>query len=60
MPTQITNYQCPSCSGPLHYSESSGKLECEYCKSSFTTEEIEKYYKEKDKKASEAMKEEAL
>ena len=60
MPTQITNYQCQSCSGPLHYSESSGKLECEYCKSSFTTEEIEKYYKEKDKKASEAMKEEAL
>ena len=34
MPTQVTNYQCPACTGPLHYSAKSGKLECDYCGSS--------------------------
>ena len=31
MAAQVTNYQCPACTGPLHYSGSSGMLECEYC-----------------------------
>lgn len=31
MAEQITNYQCPACTGPLHYSESLGKLKCDYC-----------------------------
>lgn len=31
MPTQVTNYQCPGCTGPLHFVGASGKLECEYC-----------------------------
>ena len=47
MPTQVTKYQCPSCTGPLHYSGASGKLECDYCGSSYTVAEIEALYKEK-------------
>lgn len=51
MATQITNYQCPSCTGPLEYSATTGKLECEYCMSSFTPEEIEAFYAQKNEKA---------
>ena len=51
MPAQVTNYQCPSCTGPLHYSGASGKLECDYCGSSYTVAEIEALYKEKEAKA---------
>ena len=47
MPSQITNYQCPSCTGPLRYDGASGKLQCDYCGSSFTTAEIEKIYQNK-------------
>ena len=54
MATQITNYQCPSCTGPLHYSASTGKLECEYCCSSYTAEEIEQFYAEKNQRAENA------
>ena len=52
MPTQVTN---PSCTGPLHYSGASGKLECDYCGSSYTVAEIEALYKEKEAKAAEAF-----
>ena len=55
MPTQVTNYQCPSCTGPLHYSGASGKLECDYCGSSYSVAEIEALYKEKEAKAAEAF-----
>jgi len=51
MATQITNYQCPSCTGPLEYSATTGKLECEYCMSSYTPEEIEAFYAQKNEKA---------
>ncbi len=51
MGSQVTNYQCPSCTGPLRYGSSSGKLECEYCGSMFDVEEIEKLYLEKDEAA---------
>ena len=55
MAEQITNYQCPACLGPLQYSAASGKLECEYCGSSFEVAEIEAQNQEKDKKAAAAM-----
>lgn len=48
MPTQVTNYQCPACTGPLHYSGASGKLECEYCGSSYPVAEIEALYGAQD------------
>ena len=48
MPSQITNYQCPSCTGPLRYDGASGKLQCDYCGSSFTIAEIEKIYQDRE------------
>ena len=41
MADQITNYNCPACTGPLHFVGASGKLECDYCGSSYSVEEIE-------------------
>ena len=55
MPTQVTNYQCPNCTGPLHFSGASGRLECEYCGASYDVAEIEALYAEKEKKAAEAQ-----
>ena len=51
MPTQVTNYQCPACTGPLHYSAKSGKLACDYCGSSFDVAEIEALYARKEAEA---------
>lgn len=50
MATQITNYQCPACTGPLHFVGESGRLECDYCGSSFDIAEIEAFYAEKKQK----------
>lgn len=54
MATQVTNYQCPACTGPLHYVGESGMLECDYCGSKYTAAEIEALYAEKEKAAVEA------
>ena len=54
MPTQVTNYQCPACTGPLHYSAKSGKLECDYCGSSFDVADIEALYAHKEAEAASA------
>ena len=54
MPTQVTNYQCPACTGPLHYSAKSGKLECDYCGSSFDVAEFEALYARKEAEATAA------
>lgn len=51
MATQINNYQCPSCTGPLHFHAATGKLQCEYCDSSYEVAEIEAYYKKKEEEA---------
>lgn len=59
MPSQVTNYQCPACMGPLHFAGASGKLECEYCGSSYDVAEIEAMYAEKEAKAAAAAQEEA-
>ena len=55
MAEQMTNYQCPACTGPLHFNGSSGRLECEYCGNSYSAEEIEAFYAEKEKEAAEAF-----
>lgn len=55
MPVQVTNYQCPACTGPLHFVGESGKLECEYCGTSYTVAEIEALYAEKEEKAAAAQ-----
>ena len=59
MPAQVTNYKCPSCTGPLHFVGASGKLECEYCGSSYDVAEIEALYAEKEKSAAEAQQQPA-
>ena len=38
------NYQCPACGGPLHFVGASGKLECDYCGSSYEIEQINSKY----------------
>ena len=58
MSSEITTYQCPSCTAPLHFSEASGRLECDYCGSSFSVEDVEAMFAEKNRKA-EAASEQA-
>lgn len=48
MANEITNYQCPSCTGPLHYGSESGVLECDYCGSRFSLEDIDRMFAEKN------------
>lgn len=48
MATEMTNYQCPACTAPLHFVGASGKLECDYCGGSYTVEEVERLYAEKE------------
>ena len=47
MATAINTYQCPACTGPLHFAAGSGKLECEYCGSSYEVAEVEAIYAKK-------------
>ena len=47
MATAINTYQCPACTGPLHFAAGSGKLECEYCGSSYEVAEVEALYAKK-------------
>ncbi|MBQ4257192.1 MAG: TFIIB-type zinc ribbon-containing protein [Oscillospiraceae bacterium] len=42
---------CLACGGELSFDPATGKLVCEYCGSSFTNEEIDAAYKEKQEKA---------
>ena len=48
MATQMGVYQCPACTGPLHFGAGSGKLECEYCGSSYEVAEVEAFYAKKN------------
>ena len=54
MPSKITNYQCPACTGPLHFDGASGKLCCDFCGSSFPVQEIEALYQDKLDQAAQA------
>lgn len=54
MANQVTNYKCPACTGPMHFAGASGKLECDYCGSSFTVEEVEAMYANEDANAAQA------
>ena len=48
MEATINTYQCPACTGPLHFAAGSGKLECEYCGSSYEVAEVEALYAKKN------------
>ena len=58
MPNETVQYKCPACTGPLHFVGSSGKLECDYCGSSYTLEEIEAMQRGSTKEAIEAFEKE--
>lgn len=51
MPEQLTNYQCPNCNGPLRFDPVSSKLKCDSCGSTFTVDEIDKVFFEKNQEA---------
>ena len=57
MANEVTNYQCPSCTGPLHFGSESGVLECDYCGSRFSVEDIDRMYAEKNADAQAASEE---
>ena len=42
MAAQIDNYKCLACTGPLRFVSGSGRLECEFCGSSFSVEDVDK------------------
>ena len=56
MADQVTNYQCPACTGPLHFDGKTGKLKCDYCGSTYSVEEVEKLFAAKNASAAEAAK----
>ena len=51
MASQITNYKCPACTGPLHFVGASGKLECDFCGAQYDVAQIEAMYAEKEASA---------
>ena len=51
MAEQLTNYQCPNCNGPLTFDPKIQKLKCDNCGSTFTTDDIDKYFYEQNKEA---------
>ena len=59
MADKVTNYQCPACTGPLHFDSSSGKLVCDYCGSSYEIQDIEAQYAAQQKKADAAAERDA-
>lgn len=56
MANQVTNYKCPACTGPLRFDSATGKLQCDFCGSSYEVAEIEKLYAEKDAQAAGAFR----
>ena len=59
MAEKTTNYQCPACTGPLHYDGASGKLVCDYCGSAYDVKDIEARYAKKQAAADTAAEGEA-
>ena len=43
---QVTNYQCPACTGPLNFDPETGKVSCDFCGSSYELAEIEALHKQ--------------
>lgn len=44
---QVTNYQCPACTGPLHFSSKENKLKCDYCGSVYEVSQIDAMFNKK-------------
>ena len=54
MATQVTNYQCLNCTGPLQFAGESGQLECGHCDTKFDVAVIEQVYADKEQEAASA------
>lgn len=54
MAQQVTNYKCPNCTGPLHFTAGTDKLECEYCGSIYEIAEVEAMFANADSQAEQA------
>ena len=54
MAEQVTNYKCPACGGPLHFSNESQDMACDYCDSHYTVAEIEAGYAQQNEQAAAA------
>lgn len=48
MEIKTVTYQCPNCNAALEFDNASGKFLCKYCGSSFTEEDIKKYFAENE------------
>ena len=59
MPSMVTNYKCPACTGPLHFVGASGRLECDYCGSTYDVAEIEALQAKDEAKAEAAFQQQA-
>ncbi len=49
----LMSFSCPECGGSMVFNPTKGKLQCEYCDSLFTREEVEKFFAEKEQKIGE-------
>ena len=49
----LMSFSCPECGGSMVFNPEKGKLQCEYCDSLFSREEVEKHFAEKEKKIGE-------
>ena len=56
MAERVTTYQCPACTGPLHFDGKTGKLVCDYCGSSYSLDEVQAAYAGKNASAAAADK----
>ena len=59
MASQVTTYQCPSCTAPLGFDAATGKLSCEFCGSSYEVAQIEALMAAKEQAAVEASEQAA-
>ncbi len=51
MTPEVTNYKCPACEAPLRYDETTGRLHCDYCESTYAVQEVEAMMAAAEKKA---------
>ncbi len=56
MAERVTTYQCPACTGPLHFDGKTDRLVCDYCGSSYSLEEVQAAYADRNASAAEADK----
>lgn len=54
MATQVTNYQCPNCTGPLRFDGQTGQLACDYCGAGMDVSLVQQLYADQEQAASKA------